>query len=256
MDGGSTDGSVDIIRSFADRLVHWQSRPDDGQAAAINAGFEIATGDILCWLNSDDFLMPGALDRVIKEFLNGAPDLLLGNCFHVNEGSSESIGSDLPNAFANLDLKITDFVIQPSSFWTRDIWDQIGKLDTSLHFAFDWDWFIRASAVAKTLAIPAYLSAYRIHAQHKTGTGGGARLNELLAIYKRYQSRPRFDAISNLLDQAGITETWERNLKRLRLTRIRPNVMKLRFPKIYEQLDLFEVASVRDTLRNSLSLSP
>jgi len=85
-DGGSTDGSVDIIRRYAPFLAHWQSQKDGGQGDAINRGFDRATGDILGWLNSDDLLLPGALFAVARAFLSGGADIVYGDALNLDEG--------------------------------------------------------------------------------------------------------------------------------------------------------------------------
>src|SRR5579862_6186863 len=120
MDGGSDDGSVAIIESYASQLAYWQSKRDAGQADAINQGFARATGDILCWLNSDDFFLPGTLRTIARElgpFCND-PALLFGNCMYFREadGSARILRA---RRHSPEFLRETDCIYQPSSFWTR-----------------------------------------------------------------------------------------------------------------------------------------
>src|SRR5438067_5112001 len=84
MDGGSTDGSAEIIQRYDGDLAYWVSEPDGGQAAAINRGFEKATGDVLCWLNSDDMHLPGTIAWVAGHLRRGEPDLVFGDCVHID----------------------------------------------------------------------------------------------------------------------------------------------------------------------------
>ena len=92
MDGGSTDNSVEIIKKYESRLAHWESRPDDGQADAINKGFNMATGDILGWLNSDDYYKPGALTEVAEYFDADDLKIVFGECalYHEKSGKVKS----------------------------------------------------------------------------------------------------------------------------------------------------------------------
>jgi len=129
MDGGSTDGSVDIIKKYQQHLAYWVSEKDGGQAAAINAAFARATGDILCWLNSDDMYLPGTLAYIASKLDPRRPELLFGNCLHLIENSSISYGSDVRRSHEEMNLTLTDYIIQPSSFWTRATWQQTGALD-------------------------------------------------------------------------------------------------------------------------------
>jgi glycosyltransferase involved in cell wall biosynthesis len=249
MDGGSTDGSVDIIKKHERHLAYWQSKPDGGQSAAINAGMELATGDVLCWLNSDDYYLPGALDKVAAKLIADSRQLLLGNCFHFTEGSAACSGSDLATCQREHDLVLNDYVIQPSAFWTRALWDEVGTLRSDLIYTFDWDWFIRASQVADIITIPDYLSAYRSHAAHKTGCGGEARKAEILNIYRCYLNEAQFGAVHEIDRFQNETRALERNLKRLRLEALRPAVMQKIFPRIYSVFSLSEVARIRESLQ-------
>lgn len=187
MDGGSKDGSVEIIRRYEAQLAHWTSGPDGGQSAAINTAFARATGDILCWVNSDDFLLPGTLLRVARHFADrtAEPLLVYGSClFFEDRGKRAKVVR--ARMFDPAVLRLSAFIIQPSAFWTKALWEKAGSLDQSLSFAFDWDWFIRASAVGSFAACDEILSAYRLHAAHKSGSGGEKRRHEIVDVVRRH----------------------------------------------------------------------
>ena len=250
MDGGSTDRSVEIIEKYSSKIAFWQSQPDGGQAAAINAGFERSTGEVLGWLNSDDFLFPGALEHVASKIDSETNQMLAGNCFHFREGSPASWGSDIEKCFQTRDLRLSGFLLQPSTFWTRSTWDTTGSLDDSLHYTFDWDWFIRASTNTEIRTTPRYLSAYRYHENHKTGTGGEARCQEIRKIYKRHASPDVLLALEEIERLGFGPEQTERLLARLRLQNIRPVILKALFPRIYSNLSLKEVSQIRYQYRS------
>ncbi|MGB8166699.1 MAG: glycosyltransferase family 2 protein [Chthoniobacteraceae bacterium] len=187
MDGGSTDGSVEIIRRYEAQLAHWTSAPDGGQSAAINTAFARATGDILCWINSDDFLLPGTLLRMARQFADHAaePRLIYGSClFFEDAGKRAKVVR--ARAFDPAVLRLSAFIIQPSAFWTRTLWERTGPLDPALSFAFDWDWFVRASTVGSFERCEEILSAYRLHAAHKSGSGGEERRQEIICVARRH----------------------------------------------------------------------
>ncbi len=190
MDGGSTDASVSIIKKYESRLAYWFSGKDGGQAAAVNAGFDKATGDLLMWLNSDDMLMPGVLNYAAQLYLEYGDAIYFGNCIHfheINKDALDTRGSDVVTAHKKQDLEAIDYIIQPSSFWTKKVWEQNGVLDATLHFGFDWEWFLRAQKNGISLhSFSRPLSLYRIHEDHKSGAGGDKRQQELLLIYERY----------------------------------------------------------------------
>jgi glycosyltransferase involved in cell wall biosynthesis len=191
MDGGSTDNSVDIIRKYEQHIAYWESKPDSGQANAINKGFRLSTGGILCWLNSDDMYFPGVLFYVAERFMkNQTPSILFGNCMRFNETNTEAVrGSNVEARHASHDITLVDYIIQPSCFWNRMAWMKVGELNEEFNFVFDWEWFIRASkSGVELLPDRKFLSLYRIHSQHKTGTGGEKRLREIEKIYKTFNS--------------------------------------------------------------------
>jgi glycosyltransferase involved in cell wall biosynthesis len=188
MDGGSTDNSVEIIKKHEKNLTYWISEKDEGQSQAINTGFKIATGDIMIWLNSDDMLLPNVLNIINDEVKKNGGCVYFGNCIHFEETDRlKSWGSDVVGFYNLYDIMDIDYIIQPSSFWTREIFDKVGPLSEKLHFGFDWEWFIRAKlAGVKFIPINKALSLYRFHENHKTGKGSNRRLLELLSIFKKY----------------------------------------------------------------------
>lgn len=190
MDGGSRDGSADIIRRHEGQLTHWVSERDGGQADAINRGFARSTGDIMGYLNSDDLYLPGALAHAVQTLDVSKAQVMLGNCIQfVNDGVSV-YGSDVGREHARTDLGLRDYVIQPSTFWTRKAWEAAGPFDAAMHYAFDWEWFLRASRCAEFVTTTRYLSMYRLHPSHKSGTGGDKRTAEIRnVIYKHRGER-------------------------------------------------------------------
>jgi glycosyltransferase involved in cell wall biosynthesis len=217
LDGGSTDGSVEIIKKYERHLAHWESGRDGGQASAINKGFAMATGEIIGWLNSDDMYMPGALMAAAREFKNpAAHQIIFGNCLHFDEQKPRSArGSNVVEDHKFVELRLADYIIQPSSFWAKKTFDMVGPLDTSLNYVFDWEWYIRAQRQGvKLTPVPTFLSLYRKHDAHKTGTGGDSRLNEIMEVYTRYNTAPEKKALEKIFT----LKRWQRRnrvLKRL-----------------------------------------
>lgn len=202
LDGGSTDNTVEIIKKYEDKITYWQSKKDNGQASAINEGFARATGDILCWINSDDMYLPGILNKIVGSFtaINSA-EIVFGNCFHFNDQSKKTRGSDVVAKHKRFKLSLCDYIIQPSSFFTRTAWQNTGVLNESLHFSFDWDWFIRAEKAGAILTpVKEYFSLYRIHDAHKSGGGGTKRTQELKQVASRYNEERLSKAFSKWLD--------------------------------------------------------
>jgi glycosyltransferase involved in cell wall biosynthesis len=188
-DGGSTDRTVEVLKKYSAQLSFWRSERDGGQAAAINEGFRRATGNILCWLNSDDLHLANTLSTVAG-LLGSCLDLpvvVYGGCEMFDDQTHErEVRPATP--FSQKLLETVDFFDQPSVFWTRKAWETVGPLDESLHYGFDWEWFLRAGKVCRFSATDSLLSRYRIHWAHKSGTGGKKRWIELLTVVRRHSS--------------------------------------------------------------------
>ena len=242
MDGGSTDDSVRIIKKYENQLAYWRSEKDRGQADAINKCFEMATGDILAWLNSDDFYLPGTLRFIAEQLDTSKAELLCGNCLHFVHDQPIGYGSDIRSQHESRNLLLTDYIIQPSAFWTTKAWLRTGPLDDSLHFGFDWDWFIRASKAGVAFQPDSrYLAAYRLHGGHKTRSGGEARLKELATIYGRHSGQK----YENLFLRCAATRSkivfsrkW---LRRLKLRRWESPVLKAAFPSLFRGFTRSEI---------------
>ncbi|MHA3771982.1 glycosyltransferase family 2 protein [Verrucomicrobiota bacterium sgz303538] len=218
MDGGSTDRSVEIIRRYSPQLAYWVSEKDGGQATAINRGFERATGDIFCWINSDDYLFPGSLWQIARELGPhlGKPTLIQGHCLLFRDKGDEAWPL-FAEVFESAKLRRVDTIVQPSAFWTAELWRRTGPLDTGLHFGFDWDWFIRASDHCEFKTLPEFLSGYRVHASHKTGSGGDKRFVELQEVTNRYATPEMKEHVAWLVKNRDI---WPALRRRDELARV------------------------------------
>ncbi len=210
IDGGSTDGSVEILASYGDRL-RWVSEPDQGQADALNKGFRMARGRILAWINSDDILLPGAVDAAVEAFQSD-PHLGL---VHGHGYSIDSVGNHI-QAFSYIEpfnlqrlLYFGDTVLQQSAFFSREALDAVGGLDAGLRWTLDWDLFIRIGMRFPVRTLPVEMGAIRIHPDAKTSTGGFQRLAEI----ERMLARHTFGQRTPAYDGARL-ETWDLLLTR------------------------------------------
>ena len=187
VDGGSTDGSVDVIKKYAGRLAWWVSEQDKGQTDAINKGFNRASGEILAWLNSDDTYNPGAVSAAVK-YLTENPDVAMvyADCNYINEqggviGKFNSAQTDhrrLREGYVHIP--------QQTMFFRANYWQELGPLDPSFYFAMDYDLWTRIAARApiKYLAGQTWAN-FRIHTSGKTTSADDRCWPEMLRVHYR-----------------------------------------------------------------------
>jgi len=201
MDGGSTDGSVEIIRKYEDLLARGQwpvrcqasptgglSEKDKGQADAINKGFRMAEGEVVAWINSDDYYLPGAFRTAAAAI---GPDsslaMVYGDGFVVENGSGSKRASGIEPFFDLWKLiHLYDFISQPSVFLRHDSFEKAGYLDERLHYIMDWELWIRVSSSGRYAPYPRPLSCARLHPGAKTGSAGIKRWKEIMWCSRKY----------------------------------------------------------------------
>jgi glycosyltransferase involved in cell wall biosynthesis len=187
MDGGSTDGSAEIIGKYADRLADWKSSKDGGQADAIRTGFTRATGEILCWLNSDDTMSPGTL-RIVGRFFAANPgvDLVYGD-LNLVDADGRRLYTARPLLRLGILVYENAFIPQQGMFWRRSLYERVGGLDPSLSFAMDFDLVVRfLLAGARVRKLPGIMANYRWHPAAKSSTLRDVMEKELCALVRRH----------------------------------------------------------------------
>lgn len=187
MDGGSTDKTIQILQRYERELFHWQSGPDNGQAAAVNAGMRQGRAPLVCWLNSDDFFYPGALMR-LREKLQCRPSapFVYGQAWHVNEVGHRRVPYLTlpyhPYLFANY-----CGICQPATLIRRNCWEAVGGLDESLELAFDYDlWFRLVAGFGRPETVSAFVAANRMHNQTKTSLRLDQHYDESIRVVRRH----------------------------------------------------------------------
>jgi glycosyltransferase involved in cell wall biosynthesis len=178
IDGGSTDGSIDIIRHYEKHITGWVSETDAGYADALAKGFARASGDILCWINASDLYLSGALDAA-RKLITEDLDLIFGDDFYIDEGNrvlSFSRGWVPDLRTATLYGGWTP--LQDACFWRRDLYQKIGGIDRSLRYAADYDLFLRMALAGHAGYVPLTFSAFRRHSGQKSISGSAAYEDE------------------------------------------------------------------------------
>lgn len=188
MDGGSTDGSVDVIQKYAGKLGYWESAKDKGQTDAINKGFNRAKGDILAWLNSDDtYATPNAIADAVN-FLVANPEVAMvyADCDFINE-QGQVIGKFASRQTDYAKLR-TGYVHIPQQtmFFRARYWKELGPLDPSFYFAMDYDLWVRIARHAPIQYLPGKTWAnFRIHTSSKTNVNDERGWKEMLRVHYR-----------------------------------------------------------------------
>lgn len=216
-DGGSTDGSVDIIKRYAEKYpyIKWQSKKDKGQTDAINGGLKKCTGDILAYINSDDHYLPNALKKVEKYFETHPEKIwLVGDCQVSDPRLSWTFTLKhlWPIELSAWFLQVFNTVNQPSVFLKKDLVKKVGQFDERLNYAFDYDYWLRCQKVSGTpgrLHTP--LSVFRIQPNSKGNTSYQKQFTEDYQVIQKFTNNP----VTLVLHQLGksLTERGYRSLK-------------------------------------------
>jgi glycosyltransferase involved in cell wall biosynthesis len=186
VDGGSTDGTVDILKKYEHRLAWWVSEKDKGQTDAINKGFSHATGDILAWMNSDDTYESGAVSAAVR-YLQAHPGvgMVYGDCNFINE-SGQVIGRfDSTQTNYRLIRQGYVHIPQQTMFFRADLWRQVGPLDPSFYFAMDYDLWTRIAARTEIRYVPQTWANFRLHTSGKTILADDRCWPEMIRVHYR-----------------------------------------------------------------------
>ena len=190
MDGGSTDATLAMVKPFHAQLAHFQSGPDGGQSDAINQGLRRARGELVTWLNSDDFLEPDAFTHLREACAREpAAPFYLGLGWRTDRAGTARIPF-YPEGFGYRREALVwglNFILQPSTFMRRSALAAVGgQLDPSLHYAMDTDLWLRLAAVGDPALVPHPLACSREYGETKTATGAWARFAEIQRVAARY----------------------------------------------------------------------
>lgn len=226
MDGGSIDGTVEILKSYKNQFF-WISQPDHGQTDAINKGWKKSSGDILAWLNSDDFYYPETL-QVVASFFEANPEIdwLYGDCNIVdNHGNILRSYPTRPYNYLDLLVNTWNYIPQPATFIRRRVFEESGMLNENLHFLMDMEYWLRIGEKFQGAYLPVPLAALRLHREAKSYRYLSAFAKELMIVYQEYFSRDNLSkelkkfkrkALYNAYIHAADTSFWGHDIKSAR----------------------------------------
>lgn len=209
IDGGSTDATVEILSRYPH--VQWLSEKDRGQSDAINKGFRISTGDILAWLNSDDWYEKNVLGAVARYFAQH-PDCMIvyGDITYVNKEGKKllSYTGDTIN-YRSL-IECPDIVRQPAFFWRRALLLEKGGLDENLHLVMDFDFFLRAAQRYRLHYLPRTISCYRCYEENKSLSMRRRQTLEMVKVYRKNHVRMTPAILRFLVVKFALSFGWVR----------------------------------------------
>lgn len=190
LDGGSTDNSVDVIKSWAKYLAGWRSSPDNGQAWAINEGIKKGTAPYVCWLNSDDFFLPDGL-RSLLDVMASSPGIpaVYGKCWNVSPTGHKTYPYPTAPFWPAL-LANYCFIAQPATLIRRSAWEKAGGLDVDLHMALDYElWWRLYRQGGRLKYVRKFIASNRRHAATKTTRQRERHYREAMLVVNRHYGK-------------------------------------------------------------------
>jgi len=213
VDGGSTDGTIDIVKKY--KHLRWVSEKDSGQSNAINKGFGMAKGSIIAWLNADDLYFPDAVSKSVSYLLSHpGTAMTYADCEIIDENDKATgkIVSRNYNEF--LHLAWFNVIPQPTAFFTKEAYLKAGPLDESLHFCMDWEYWVRLGRTGKLARLPLCLAKFRFIKGTKTFSQNEKFYGEIKTVCRKYGVPPHGwlvrKAIKNLLEKLNLISTYRR----------------------------------------------
>lgn len=190
MDGGSTDQTASVAREYSSRLT-FISEKDRGQSHAINKGFQMASGSIVAWLNSDDLYLPGCIRAAVDAFHRSpSAGAVYGEGYLIDYAGNTTGRFPYTEAFNLWKLvHLSDYILQQSVYFRKDVLDDVGYLDENLHYTMDWDVLIRIGMKYPVEFIPAYMGCLREYPEAKSSAGGIKRADEIQRMLQRHTGR-------------------------------------------------------------------
>jgi glycosyltransferase involved in cell wall biosynthesis len=190
LDGGSADNSVDVIRKWESKLAGWRSHSDDGQASAINEGIALGNAPFVCWLNSDDWFLPGGLSTLLGE-LEACPEApaVYGRTWNVVQktGIRTSIWVE---PFEQSRLALRCIISQPGTLIRRSAWEAVGGIDSQLHMAMDYDlWWRLYKRIGALHFVDEFVGVNRDHEATKTKKFRRRHYQEAIAVVRKYNGK-------------------------------------------------------------------
>jgi GT2 family glycosyltransferase len=215
IDGGSTDNSVDIIKQYEDRLTFWTSEKDSGQAEAINKGFARAKGEILAWLNSDDYYMLNTVSVAVRCFEQN-PDVVMvyGNMLAV-DGEDNTLNILKYKPLSLEDLLCFQIIGQPSVFFRRSALEKTGMLEPTFHFMLDHHLWIRLAQQGRILHVPQIWSAARYHAAAKNRARAAEFGREAFRVLEWAKQQPELAPIVSNVHRRALASAHRYNARYL-----------------------------------------
>jgi len=247
IDGGSTDGSTDIIRKYEPWLGRWVSEPDHGQSHAINKGMRVATGEISNWINSDDCLLPGALKVVAETYVSQPGSLVVAAGVDCDDTSRKEVFVSPRSISVQNIIRFWEGWfdwLQSSIFFSREKFLEVGGLDEKLHFSMDIDLYCRLMHTSPAVYTSTPISRFRRHSAAKTQSQYHATMLEHIKVVSKYKQ---------LLNQQD-TRTYKAHTIAFLLRRMKRLLLDGRYRPLIQYLHYTLAIGRLQTVRISLDL--